>query len=440
MKRRTFLRWATSAAVLGSLPALVATGRADGQSYPGPYWVFVTALGGWDPRFHFDPVAGGTQNRLFTAIGQIGEHRFAAIPLDQEALGLGIDNDFTPYLLNNEQFLTRYGARLTAIHGIDTQTNNHDTGQRSALSGKNPEGYPALGSLIAATHGPGQPIAFLSAGGYDNTEGLVPLARVTDIGALQNLRDPNIVNPTAEAPEAFHTPETFARIRAFSSERLRRDRTKQRLPRMIRSMQSLEQARESDVLLTRLTLPEKLPDLPGYQLNDLERFQQQAEMALSGFSAGLVVSANLTLGGFDTHGNHDRDQPRQLFKLWGGLAYLFDRLDALGLGQRTFVVVASDFGRGPLYNAEGSNAGKDHWPITSLLVSGPGIAGNRAIGGTDEGQRAQPVDPVTLQPASSGVPITPGSIHRSLRKLAGIDAALESRFPLVGEALPLFEA
>lgn len=440
MQRRTLVKLLASAGVLGSLPTLVGTGRADGQTYPGPYWVFVTALGGWDPRFHFDPVPNGVQNRRYTEIGQVGNLRFAAILADQTALGLGTETDFLPYLLTNEQFLLRYGTRLTVINGIDTQTNNHEAGQRSALSGWNPEGYPAIGSLLAATHGPGQPIAFISAGGYDGTAGLVPLARVTDVGALRNLGAPNTLDPTDDTPETYHTPETFARIRALSRARLTSDQAEQRLPRFIRSMQNLEAARASDTLLAGLRLPNALPEIPGYQLNDLERFQRQAELALSGFSAGLVVSANLTLGGFDSHANHDRDQVRQIFKLWGGLGYLFDRLEALGLGQKTFVVVASDFGRGPRYNSENPNAGKDHWPITSLLLSGPGIAGNRSIGGTDQEQRALLVDPVTLLPSATGVKITPATIHRALRKIAGIAPDLEQRFPLVGEELPLFGA
>ncbi len=438
MQRRTFLRLMTSAAALGSLPTLVSTGRADGQSYGGPYWVFVTALGAWDPRFHFDPTLNVAQNRRYTEIGQIGNLRYAPIAIDQAALGLGVETDFLPYLSSNEQFLTRFGARLTVINGIDTATNNHETGQRSALSGWNPEGYPAIGSLVAASHGAGQPIAFMSSGGYDTTAGLVPLARITDVDALRNLSAPNTLDPKNATSELYHTPETFARIRAASRERLGAQRAEQRLPRIARSMDRLDAARATDNALAGLKLPEKLPEIPSYQLDDLERFQRQAELAVSGFSAGLVVSANLQLGGFDTHANHDRDQVRQIVKLWGGLTYLYDRLDALGIGGKTYVVVASDFARGPRYNSENANAGKDHWPITSLLVSGPGIEGNRVIGSTTEDQLAGLVDPVTLQPSATGVKITPSAIHRALRRVAAVSPELEKRFPLLGEALPLF--
>jgi uncharacterized protein (DUF1501 family) len=439
MERRTLLRLIASAGALASLPTFIGTGRADGQTYGGPYWVFVTALGAWDPRFHFDPTLNIAQNRRYTALGKVGNIPFAPIAVDQEALGLGTDTDFTPYLTSNEQFLTRFGARLTVINGIDTGTNNHETGQRSALSGYNPEGYPAIGALVAATYGAAQPIAFMSSGGYDNTQGLVPLARITDVDALRNLAAPNMVDPKNAMSETYHSADTFARIRAASRARLGVDRADQRLPRFARSLERLDTARANDGLLAALKLPDKLPEIPSYQLDDLERFQRQVELALSGFGAGLVVSANLQIGGFDTHANHDRDQVRQLVKLWGGLGYLFDRLDAVGLGQNTYVVVASDFARGPRYNGDSANAGKDHWPITSMLLAGPRIPGNRVIGSTTDDQLAGLVDRASLAASSTGVKITPSAIHRGLRRLAGISPELEQRYPLLGDDLPLFE-
>jgi uncharacterized protein (DUF1501 family) len=438
MQRRNFLKVVAGGAALGIAPTLITTSRADGQAYAGPYWVFITALGAWDPRFLFDPSLNVTQNRLYTQLGKIGNISYAPLGINQETLGLGVDTDFTPYLRSNEQFLTRFGPRLTVINGIDTSTNNHETGQRSALSGSNPEGLPAIGSLVAATHGPTQPIAFMSSGGYDTTAGLVPLARITDVDALRNLAFPNTVDPKNAMSESYHTAETFARIRNLQQERLGRLRAEQHLPRLARSMDALQSARNTDNLLSALKIPEKLVEIPSYQLDDLERFQRQAQLAVSGFSAGLVVSANLQLGGFDTHANHDRDQLRQLVKLLGGINFLFDQLEAAGIGQNTYVVVTSDFARGPRYNAEAMNAGKDHWPITSMLLMGPGIAGNRVIGGTSDDQLPLLVDPKTLAVSATGVKITPSAIHRALRQLARVSPDLEQRYPLAGEALPLF--
>jgi hypothetical protein len=438
MQRRNFLKLVSAAGICTAAPTLVTTTLADGHTYGGPYWVFVTASGGWDPRFMFDPTLNGIQNRIYTQIGTIGAINYAPIAIDQEALGLGIDNDFSPYLLSNEQFLQRFGARLLVLNGIDTGTNNHDTGQRAALSGVNPEGYPAIGALLAATHGPTKPVTFMSSGGYDTTAGLVPLARMTDPDAIRNLAAPNLIDPKNPETDSFHTADTWARIRTLQRDRLAGLKAKQRLPRHLRSMERLEVARSTDDLLAGLHIPEQLAEIPSFQIDDVERFMRQAQLAIAGFSSGLAVSASLQFGGFDTHSDHNRNQVRQIVKLWGGLAYLLDQLDAAGIGGNTYVVVASDFGRGPHYNGENDNAGKDHWPITSMLLMGPGIVGNRVVGATDDGQLPALVDPGSLQVAPEGVKLTPTLIHRSLRQLAGIAPELQEQYPLLGDPVALF--
>ena len=45
-------------------------------------------------------------------------------------------------------------------------------------------------------------------------------------------------------------------------------------------------------------------------------------MALATFTSGLTAVASVVLGGFDTHGNHDRAQARQGLKLLGGVDYI----------------------------------------------------------------------------------------------------------------------
>ena len=45
--------------------------------------------------------------------------------------------------------------------------------------------------------------------------------------------------------------------------------------------------------------------------------------------------------------------------------------------DETVVVVMSEMGRTPKYNATG---GRDHWPYTSAMIIGNGIKGGRAIG------------------------------------------------------------
>src|SRR5690606_450587 len=158
-----------------------------------------------------------------------------------------------------------------------------------------------------------------------------------------------------------------------------------------------------------LQIPD-LIDLPG-QLNGAESILRSGQLSLAAFQAGLGVAANLSIGGFDTHGNHDASHSRSMVQLLTGVGALLDEIDNVGLKDKVYVVVGSDFGRTP-YN-EGQ--GKDHWPVTSYLVFGPDVEGDRVIGGTTDDQFARTVDPKTLELSGSGVKITPGAIHRALR-------------------------
>jgi len=63
------------------------------------------------------------------------------------------------------------------------------------------------------------------------------------------------------------------------------------------------------------------------------------------------------------------------------------RLEALpapeggSLLDQTTVLVMSEMGRTPIHNAA---IGKDHWPVTSAMLVGAGVAGGRVVGATDD--------------------------------------------------------
>ncbi len=112
-----------------------------------------------------------------------------------------------------------------------------------------------------------------------------------------------------------------------------------------------------------------------------------------------------------------------------GIAYLIRRAAELKIRDQLVVVVQSEMGRTPNYNA---GNGKDHWSIGSVMFLGRGIKGNRVLGATDEKQFAVPLDPHTLKPTKDkGIRVRPEHIHESLRELAGIaDHPLSKKFPL----------
>jgi uncharacterized protein (DUF1501 family) len=438
MQRRTFLKQAAAAGLAIGFPLAVSPRRVKAASYDGPCFLFVSAQGGWDPRMLFDPTLATSQNRMYTAIKQVGGFSVGEMALDLARVGLPIGTGVETIVMTPEAFLSAHGSRVLALNGIDTSTNNHDAGQRALGSGRLTAGYPALASLIAGQYGADRPMAFLSGGGYDVTNGVVPLSRITDANAVARIARPNEISPGEATTTYYHTASTMERIRSAQRARLDTQLEEQRLPRLRASLESLRSARETTEQLSALILRDPLASLPG-GLGDLQNMQRQVQLALTAFEAGLSVCATVTLGGFDTHGDHDRSQNRQLWKLLGGLDYIVRYAETKRLTDRLVVVVTSEFARGPDYNGTNDGAGKDHWPITSALCWGPGIQGGRVVGATDDKQQPRKLDPGSLTPSDSGITLTPGHLHQELRRIAGLgQSPLAGDYPLTGQPLPLF--
>jgi uncharacterized protein (DUF1501 family) len=195
-----------------------------------------------------------------------------------------------------------------------------------------------------------------------------------------------------------------------------------RLPRMERAENMLYAAQVNSKALERVTpyIPKSVPK---------ERLSQQAEITLASFKAGVCVSANLTIGQFDSHANNDPDQMKLIPEFLAGIAYLLRRAEELQIREQLVIVVQSEMGRTPTYN---NGNGKDHWSIGSILFLGRGIAGNRVIGATDDKQFHVPIDPATLAvKPEQGVRVRPEHIHLALREFAGIaEHPFSKKFPL----------
>jgi uncharacterized protein (DUF1501 family) len=437
MKRRDFAKFAALTSLAVTIPISTRRVHAAVDPYGGPYYVLINAGGGWDPRCMFDPSLDPEQNRLYTDIGTIGNINYAPIPLPPtDPLA---EYDPNTILLSNEEFLNLHGNRLLVMNGVDMETNNHDAGSRAIWSGKLQEGYPSIGALVAAQHAPEQPMTYLSSGGYDSTEGLVPLTRVGSADTLRKIAYPNRIDPgNVENLDTYHAESTWALIKQMQAERLQALHDSATLPRERSSMAHLQLARANDDDLKRLELPEDLVSLDGYDLRTVEQSMQQAQVAVNAFKSGIASAVNLNIGGFDTHGNHDTDQPEQIAYLLTLIDFVTKEVEVAGLTDKVVILVGSDFARGPYYNGPNDNDGKDHWPIGSFLAMGPGIEGNRVIGGTTPDQLPLGVDESSLATQDTGgTVITAQHIHHALREMAGIDSAADS-YPLSGGTLPLF--
>ncbi|WP_437738635.1 DUF1501 domain-containing protein [Sorangium sp. So ce1335] len=422
MERRDFLKLASMAGLGVVAAGGLSRDAAAAGPYSGPLWIHIHASGGWDPTSLCDPKGAmsaeeqetrDAMNRSYlnAEIGTAGNIRYAPVG-------------------GNAEFFKKHYSKLLIINGIDTETNSHDAGVRNTWCGTLREGKPGFAALVAGVHGGALPMGFISNGGYDTTANVVAVTRVPDTGLLQRLAYPNVIDPSSERREGYHTEATMTRILEARQARHAARLDQQRLPHVKQAMSTLFTSRVGQNELKQLI--QYLPE--SFEQASLRR---QAQLALAAYRAGICVSANLTAGGFDTHGNHDDSHIPRLGNICDGIDFLLTAAEEQGIADRIVVVVGSDFGRTPGYN-EGN--GKDHWNITSMMLAGAGIQGNRVIGATDERHNPLEVDPVTLQPKEGGVRIKPGHIHKALRKLAGIaDDPLVQRFPLSEEEdLPIF--
>lgn len=382
-----------------------------GEPYEGPYYVVINASGGWDTTYLMDPKGVDGINRLYQH-GDIlthGEHRFA--PLKQH-LTAGV----AP-----EDFYREFGDELLTINGLDYSVDNHAPASRYMASGKlDSLAYPTFASLVAACRGPDCPLAFLTFGNYSATGNVVAMSRVPYLPSLRQISNADAIYGNTSSP--YHDSFALDRIEQTLGEHYRDRGATDRLPRAARGESMLYAAQLNSRALQRVTefIPDEMPQ---------QRLAQQAEIALVSFKAGVCVSANLDLGQFDSHANNDADQLRLIPELLEGITWLLHRAEELQLREQLVIIVQSEMGRTPKYNA---GDGKDHWSIGSAMFLGHGIRGNRVIGATDEGQFAIPIDPVTLElDREHGIRMRPETIHQALRQLAGItDHPLCQKFPL----------
>ena len=449
MKRRDFIQMLAATGMTASLPLTAAKAYA---AAPDHFLVIVNAGGGWDPTSLCDPKgrlgqyaderpdAGhdGSINSMplnDNLRNQVSGMRWSDIPRinNNDAITERVRNQF-------DHFFTSHHDQLTVINGIDNGTNNHSTGNRATWSGNLEMGYPSLAALFAASKNPALPMAYISNGGYDFTASLVSRARASSAGFIDRLADPN--------SERYHyrnedqSTDIYSQIKQAQAQRLARQKANESLPLRRQQLNQLFTVRQEDNDLAKLSeekaIIEAAVPTNNHMNNRDQGFKRQASLVAAAFKSGVAASANISTGGFDTHGNHDNSQYQSLGDLLEGVAYLQEALTAAGIADKTTVVIGSDFGRTPYYN---SGNGKDHWPVTSVMVmhpTGSGKGGN-VFGASTDKFRAQTLNRTTGQPDGNGQLLTPAHINLALRKELGIaDNSLALSFPLSVDDFSIF--
>lgn len=415
VKRRDFLRLCGLAG-LGvaapiTWPNLLGANAKENEPYGGPYYLVLNASGGWDTTYLMDPKGINNINRLYKE-GDIltkGTHKYA--PNAKDAKGG----------MSNEDFYKEFGDELLVFNGLDYSVNNHSPGARYMATGKlDSLAYPTFAALVAACRGPECPLAFLTFGNYSATGNLVAMSRVPYITSLKRIANADAIDGNERSP--YHDRFVVDRIEEALREQNQARSAEPRLPRAEHADNMLFAAQSNSKALERVTpyIPAQMPK---------ERIAQQADVALASFKAGVCVSANLSIGQFDSHANNDTDQMKLIPEFLAGVAQIMRRAEQLKIRDQLVVVLQSEMGRTPTYN---NGNGKDHWSIGSIMFLGKNIKGNRVIGATDEKQFGVALDPQKLVcDKAKGIKVRPEHIHEALREYAGIaDHAFSKKFPL----------
>lgn len=395
--RRDILKLAALAPFMGSFPSLASAATP----FAGKFVVTIQAVGAWDVTCFCDPKEN-----------QPGEMPITNWSKNNETQSAG-NIRFAPFA-NNEAFFKKHASKMLVINGVDSQTNAHGIGETVNWSGRTAAGYPTLTALYSAINAPNLPMSYVSFGGYSRTENIV---RSTQLGWSVN-QIAELLRPNSNGDRSVIDNELWSLIKTLHGNDSRAALDTSTL--IAGNRRSREAYLESMLAVDPLVeFGEMLPSRDDIAPRGDNGFlKQQAQFAVLAFKAGVSVTADMNLGGFDSHENNDAEQEPLLSELTEGIDYLWDAAEEAGIAERLVVIVGSDFSRTPYYN---SGDGKDHWPYGSYIIMEKGANyTNRVVTGTDEVQDVLKVDPATLKPSGFGTKIETSHVHDALRDYLGI--------------------
>ncbi len=395
-----------SAAALGSA-ALVRSGARAVVSPTPRKLVLVIAQGGWDTTYALDAKPGSPY--VDTPAGTFRE--FSGLPIYVDPSRPAVQG-----------FFEAYASQCALVNGIQVQSIVHSDCFKRILTGTGSDTNPDFGAITAATHGRALPAPYLVLGQTSFSGRFASLtAKTGTVNQLAMLLDPSSAFPAGD----LDNPDV--RLRPDATEAaLMRDFVFGRADRLraIRGRLGSNKARLDD-FLDSLGRGDALGAIGAAGEPDITRdLRVQVDIALNAFEQEICWVAQLEAGNFDTHSiNAQQTQQHQSF--YAGLTTLMEELNTRpgsAPGSRmideTVVVVVSEMGRTPKLN---SNQGKDHWPVTSALVLGSGVAGGRVIGSTDDRLGSVGLDLATGAPETDGASLQYASFATGVLSLVGVD-------------------
>lgn len=383
-------------------------GRASAVSGADRRFLFVQVLGGWDVTRVFAPLFG---SEAVSMEASASETLVGNIPL--------VDHPERPSVLS---FFQTWGGATAVCNGVYVPSISHHSATRLMLTGVVDAAYPDWGSRIAAAHAEEHIVPYLVAGGanFAGPYG-VHIGRAGTSGQLPGLATGSLME-TSDVPVTLPQAGGQRLVDSYLAEAaLRRKSASDAVSR--------KAALESyAIALDRASQLEALAD--SVDLSTDTSFSGQTELAIRAFVNDLSRCVSIahpmsdSATEWDTHANNDADQNILFESLFADLNVLLETLASTPglvgetLYDETTIIVLSEMGRTPFQNGSG---GKDHWPYTTALFIGAGVAGDRVVGGFDEGAYGKSVDPTSGELSESGTAIGNDVIGATIMALADLD-------------------
>lgn len=342
--------------------------------------LLIFVQGGWDTTYVLDP-----KPDLDSVDAPTG--------LAKKVGGIRIFDDETRP--ETRAFFEAFGEVTTIVNGIQVQSINHPDCTKRMFTGTASEMNADFAAIAAWEHGRDKPAPYLAMGATAFPGALGSIAvRTGTATQLTTLLDPLRAFPPKEAGFVGFQPSGAESALVDSYVRASAERE-----RATRGALGANARRLDDFLASR----ERGERLKGFKNGFPPDFsfaldmEVQIDIALRALEEGLSHSVKLEAGfaSWDTHESNDL-QTSLNEQLFSSLAMLVAELSSRAgkkagnkMIDETLVVVVSEMGRTPKLN---ENQGKDHWPVTSALVLGGGLPGQRVVGATGDGLEALPID------------------------------------------------
>jgi Protein of unknown function (DUF1501) len=402
LSRRTFLAASAAFAAASTLDGPLG-GLARAKSLgAAKNLIVVLAYGGWDVTYALDPKPGDPN--VDVPAGTIKTYG-SSLPIYVDPSRQAVTD-----------FFDAYGSSVALINGVHVQSIVHTDCSRRILTGTASDLNPDLGAICAYELGRDLPAPYLVLGPTAYTGALASIS--ARAGTTNQIVDLISNNGFYEKPFVPDSVEA-GYMRTFVEARANRELS-------TRGLRGYNNARMQD-FVDSLTRGDKLKNYAsGFgQRSFTVGMANQVPLAVNALQTGLCRAIHLEdNSGWDTHTMNTNQAARHnaFYTALKQLADLLAKTPGKATGSKlldeTVVAVFSEMSRTPKLNAQ---QGKDHWPVTSSLVFGGGIAGGRLYGGSSDKLEALTVNYQTGAPDPNGQNVQFSNLVAGVLSSVGVD-------------------